>query len=60
MSSDEDSRTVVIRSAGGKELSKEEDVYPESEEEAGAKIIKLYGILTAVAGAVIALGMLAT
>jgi hypothetical protein len=35
-------------------------VSPESEEESGAKIIKLYGILTAVAGAVIALGMLAT
>ena len=60
MSSDEDSHTVVIRSAGGKELSKEEDVSPESEEKSGAKIINLYVILTAVAGAVIALGMLAT
>ena len=50
MSSDEDSRTVVIRSAGGKELSIEEDVSPESEEKTGTKIINLYVILTAVAG----------
>ena len=60
VSSDEDSRTVVIRSAGGKELSIEEDVSPESEEKTGTKIINLYVILTAVAGAVIALGRLGT